>query len=83
MLPVLLSHLYLFPHLNPRRGEERGRVAVANSRVRFRESEGGIPRPIPLHSVWDCSETRRRGRDGGRGGQGRVPDGREKGMEWL
>lgn len=81
MLPVLLSHPYLFPHLNPRRGEERGKGAVANSRVSFRESEGGVPRP--LHSVWNCSETTRRGRDGGRGGQGRVPDGREKGMEWL
>lgn len=32
-------------------GEDRGKAAFANSRVRFREIEGGIPH-LP-HSVWN------------------------------
>lgn len=65
------------PTLETEEREDRGKTAFANSRVRFRESEGGIPHLT--HSVWNCSE--RGGRDGSHDGQGRVPDRREKVME--
>lgn len=82
MLPFLLSHLHLFPHLKQRRGEERGKVAFVSSRVSFRESEGGIPRL--LHLVWNCSERQSEGAGMvALDGQGRVPDRREKVMEGL
>lgn len=59
LLPFLLPHLHLSPHLKQRREEERGRAAFANPRVSFRESEGRIPRL--LHLVWDCSERQSEG----------------------
>jgi hypothetical protein len=80
LLPFLLSHLYLFPHLKQRREEEPGKVASANSRVSFRESVGGPSTPATF-GVELFRQRKRRGRDGACDGQGRVPDRREKVME--